>query len=190
MDKRKFFLFLLSGLFLLSCSSVTSNFVRKDYGSSYKMIKRVEVKVESNFKAYPLLPEIVKNVTEDILRLKKNYLIYTPKTEGYNKKLQGTLLIKVLKLKIIKTRIFMTLSFVLKGRDAKTIFWKSIAQASVNSDDKNLLKFATAYKEKFGKFANIFVAPIFVIVRDIVKVMPNPKLTDDEVMEKIELDVE
>ncbi len=45
------------------------------------------------------------------------------------------------------------------------------------------------YVAEHGNQAEIFAAPAFNIIKDLVEAIPNPELTEDELMEKIDLDI-
>jgi probable lipoprotein (TIGR04455 family) len=57
----------------------------------------------------------------------------------------------------------------------------------VASDDEDLQQLVGVYKNQLGDPAKKYAAPLFALLKDLLEELPSPELTDDEVLEKIEL---
>ena len=63
-----------------------------------------------------------------------------------------------------------------------------MADDECRSGNEDLRNMTAVYREKYGKIADVYAAPVFTLVQDLIKTMPDPALSDDEEMEKIELE--
>jgi probable lipoprotein (TIGR04455 family) len=71
----------------------------------------------------------------------------------------------------------------------KSVVWSATAHASGKSRNRSLKNLVQNYVEKHGNQAEVYAAPAFKVIEAIVEAMPNPELTEDELMEKIDLEI-
>jgi probable lipoprotein (TIGR04455 family) len=71
----------------------------------------------------------------------------------------------------------------------KAVVWSATARASGKSRNRSLRNLVQNYVKEHGNQAEVYAAPAFNIIENIVESMPNPELTEDELTEKIDLDI-
>ncbi len=76
----------------------------------------------------------------------------------------------------------------LRRCDTGVLVWKVEIDDTNETKDDDLSKLAEVYKEEFGPVAEKYAAPLFVVVKTAFDSLPSPKLTEEETMEKIEMD--
>ena len=76
----------------------------------------------------------------------------------------------------------------LRRCDSGVLVWKVEIDDTNEKKDEDLSKLAEVYKEEFGPVAEKFAAPFFIVVKTAFDSLPSPKLTEEETMEKIEMD--
>ena len=90
---------------------------------------------------------------------------------------------------VLREHIDLEITGELRRCSDKSVVWSATARASGKSQNRSLKNLVRNYVEKHGNEAEVYAAPAFNILKDIVEAMPNPELTEDELMEKIDLDV-
>jgi probable lipoprotein (TIGR04455 family) len=140
----------------------------------------------------PELATLASQVATDLLKLRKNYLVYPPVTlkrdfgeacDG----VEGVLVVRVLDLGIhgddVSTRVETGLSRCSDG----ALVWRTEGAKDASSKDEHLQNLAAAYVGRAGASARRFAAPLFSLLQELLAPIPDPVLDDQEVMEKIEL---
>ena len=61
------------------------------------------------------------------------------------------------------------------------------AAAEVDPRDPDLQELSGSYVTALGEQARLYAAPAFVLLQALVEALPNPTLTEDEELQKIEL---
>ncbi len=72
--------------------------------------------------------------------------------------------------------------------DSGVLVWKVEIDDTNEQQDEDLSRLAEVYKEEFGAVADKLAAPFFIVVKTAFDSLPSPKLTEEETMEKIEMD--
>jgi probable lipoprotein (TIGR04455 family) len=85
--------------------------------------------------------------------------------------------------------IDLEISGELRRCSDNSVVWNATARASGKSRNRSLKSLVQNYVEKHGYQAEVYAAPAFNIIEDIVEAMPNPELTEDELIEKIDLEI-
>ena len=179
-------------LVLIGCSTTKSVYVKQGYESQPKMVKRIKIIVESS-QEDPQLSNLVAHLATDIIKLKRNYLIYgfrISKESCFKNcdNLDGVVLFKVGKVKNDKVKAELEIKAELYDCYTKNLVWQAIGWDRRESADEDLANLTSVYHERFPEAARIFAAPAFVIIQDLIKTMPNPSLNDQEILKKIELE--
>ena len=76
----------------------------------------------------------------------------------------------------------------LRRCDTGVLVWKVEIDDTNEKKDEDLSKLAGVYKAEFGQAAEQYAAPFFIVVKTAFDSLPSPKLTEEETMEKIEMD--
>jgi probable lipoprotein (TIGR04455 family) len=140
----------------------------------------------------PELAALASQVATDLLKLRKNYLVYPPVTlkrdfgeacDG----VEGVLVVRVLDLGLegddVSTRVETGLSRCSDG----ALVWRTEGEKKASSKDEHLQNLAAAYVARAGSSARRFAAPLFSLLQELLSPIPDPVLDDQEIMEKIEL---
>ena len=68
------------------------------------------------------------------------------------------------------------------------ILWRVEGAADSNPSDSDLQSMSHVYAQKIGPEAARYAAPVFVLLQDLLIELPDVQLSDEEVIEKIELE--
>jgi probable lipoprotein (TIGR04455 family) len=133
-------------------------------------------------------------MTRDLIKANRNYLVLgTAATEGEVaeacKTLDGVLKMSVNRADAAGGRIDIEITGELRRCSDKSVVWNATGRASGKSRSRSLKNLVQNYVEKYGDLAEVYAAPAYNILQDIVETMPNPELTEDELMEKIDLEI-
>ena len=101
----------------------------------------------------------------------------------------GVLKMSVDRADVVGEHIDLEITGELRRCSDKSVVWSATARASGKSRNRSLKNLVQNYVEEYGNQAEVYAAPAFNILEDIVEAMPNPELTEDELMEKIDLDI-
>jgi probable lipoprotein (TIGR04455 family) len=139
------------------------------------------------------LAGLISAMTRDLIKTNRNYLVYgTVSTErevaDACKTCDGVLTISVGRANAVGERIDLEITGELCRCSDKSVVWSATARASGKSRNRSLKNLVQHYVEKEGPQAEKYAAPAFNILGDIVEAMPNPELTEDELIEKIDLE--
>ncbi len=181
-----------------ACSSVQSLYIQDGYNENPGgMIKRVILLAGAPGEYSNIVPLMI-NIAADVLELKKNYLVYKSGSfkNTWNRecgkingiKLDGAILFTLEHIEASEGIVNIMIKGEIFRCGIDDLLWNATAGDEVNSINEDLLNLTMVYKEKFGDVADVYAAPIFTLVQDLVKTMPDPVLTEDEEMEKIELE--
>jgi probable lipoprotein (TIGR04455 family) len=86
-------------------------------------------------------------------------------------------------------RIDLEITGELRRCSDKSVVWSATARTFGKSRNRSLKNLVQNYVEEHGNLAEVYAAPAFKIIEDIVEAMPNPELTEDELIEKIDLEI-
>jgi len=177
-----------------ACTSVRHRFIVESYKKNPgQMIKRIVI-ISDSFPQNRDLTGLISAMTRDLIRTNRNYLVYgTASTEWEVaeacKTRDGVLKMSVTKANAVGGHIDLEISGELRRCSDKSVVWNATARASGKSRNRSLKSLVQNYVEKYGKQAEVYAAPAFNIIEDIVEAMPNPELTEDELIEKIDLEI-
>lgn len=176
-----------------ACSSVRHQFIVRGYTKDpARMIKRIVVFVEPPAGTTDLAG-LIGAMTRDVIRTNRNYLVYgtlsteREMTEACQNR-DGVLRMRVNKAEAAGDRVTLEIAAELRRCSDGSVVWSASARSSGKSRNRSLENLIRSYVEEHGKQAEIYAAPAFNIIEDIVETLPNPMLTEDELTEKIDLE--
>jgi probable lipoprotein (TIGR04455 family) len=177
-----------------ACTSVRHTSVAEGYQKNPgQMVKRIVIVSD------PLLRDsglagLVGVMTHDLIKANRNYLVFgTVATEREAaeacNKLDGVLRMSVTRADASGGRIDLEIAGELRRCSDNSAVWSATGRAFGKSRTRSLKNLVQSYVEKFGDPAEVYAAPAYNILQDIVGTLPNPVLTEEELMEKIDLDL-
>ena len=182
------------------CSAVTTQYTKAGYDpAAPDAVKRIAV-IGMAPEGHGPLATLLAQVATDRINLKMNYLIYytgtLPDAAGPGdgawveacQQREGILSLRAMDVRTgegpdVKMVIWASLRRCTDGE----ILWSAEAQDATESEDENLENMIKSYVQTLGPDVSAYAAASFLIVRDILNTLPDPTLTDDEILEKIEL---
>lgn len=183
---------LLLAFSLGACSSVDHAYLSRSYNAKADdAIKRIAVAGWSSTE-HPEVGELLARIGSDLVKLRKNYLVYEPVAlkRDFGEAcgdLQGVLSLRAQDIQVeagtVTARVVAELHRCVDGR----LVWRAEAQDAVASSDADLANLTGVYVRQMGAAAERFAAPMFALVQDLIQTLPDPELNDEEVIEKIEL---
>jgi len=177
-----------------ACSSVHHRFIVEGYRKGPgQMIKRIVI-ITKPCTQNRGLAGLISAMTRDLIRTNRNYLVYgivstEREVPEACKTCDGVLKMSVDRADAVGERIDLEITGELRRCSDKSVVWSATARASGKSRNRSLKNVVQNYVEKHGNQAEVYAAPAFNIIEDIVETMPNPELTEDELMEKIDLEI-
>jgi probable lipoprotein (TIGR04455 family) len=176
-----------------ACSSVRHRFVAEGYKKNQRlMIKRIVIISESHPQDRGLAG-LISAMTRDLIRTNRNYLIYgivsteEEVVEACETR-DGVLKMSAGRANAVGERIHLEITGELRRCSDKSVVWNATARASGKSRNRSLKNLVQNYVEEHGKQVEVYAAHAFNVIEDIVESMPNPELTEDELMEKIDIE--
>lgn len=184
---------IITGLFLFGCSSTKNIYFNEKYKSSPKsLVKKISIVVKSR-DADTKLASLVAKVSSDVIKLNRNYLVYSylGSNDDWSKlceKREGIIYFEIEKASYGNGKAYMKIYSAVQKCAGKELVWSAVAELERDSLDKNLENMRKTYSEKYGDCSEKFTAVVFPLIQDIVDAMPQPILSDEEIMKKIELE--
>ena len=178
----------------VDCTSVRRRFIVEGYTKNPgQMIKRIVIISELSPQNKDLAG-LISAMTRDLVRTNRNYLVYGTVSAEREvtevcKTCDGLLWMSVDRADAVGEHIDLEITGELRRCSDNSVVWSATARASGKSRNRSLKNLVQSYVEEYGNPAEVYAAPAFNIIEDIVEAMPNPKLTEDELMEKIDLEI-
>jgi probable lipoprotein (TIGR04455 family) len=175
------------------CTSVRRQFIVEGYTKNPgQMIKRIVIISELSPQNKDLAG-LISAMTRDLIKTNRNYLVYGTLSTEHEvteacKTRDGVLKMWVDRADAAGERIHLEITGELRRCSDKSVVWSATARASGKSRNCSLKNLVQDYVEEHGKQVEAYAAPAFNVIEDIVEAMPNPELTEDELMEKIDLE--
>jgi probable lipoprotein (TIGR04455 family) len=176
-----------------ACTSVRRQFIVQGYTRNPgQMVKRIVIISEPSPQDKDLAG-LISAMTRDLIKTNRNYLVYgilsteREVTEAC-KTLDGVLKMWVGRADAVGEHIDLEITGELRRCSDNSAVWSATARNSGKSRNRSLKNLVQSYVEEYGYQAEVYAAPAFNIIEDIVEAMPNPELTEDELMEKIDLE--
>ncbi|MBC7794557.1 MAG: MXAN_6521/LA_1396 family lipoprotein [Clostridia bacterium] len=173
------------------CSNVGHVYVAPGYQSlDDSAVKRIIVAGWSVDRgAAPL----IARVAGDFVKLRKDYIVTETVglTRGFEDackdSIQGVLAVRVLESKLATRQVSLRVAAELYRCTDGALLWRAEGEGNANPADESLKEMVANYATDFGEPAKTYAAPAFVVLQDVLNALPNVKLSDKEVEEKIEL---
>ncbi len=175
-----------------ACTSVHRRFIVEGYEKNLgQMIKRIVI-ISKPPAQNRDLARLISTMTRDLIKTNRNYLVYgiistEDEVAEACKTREGVLKMSVERANAVGKRIDLEITGELRRCSDNAVVWSATAHASGKSQNRSLKNLVKHYVEEHGHQAEVYAAPAFNIIEDIVEAMPNPELTEDELMEKIDL---
>jgi len=183
-------------MLLAGCSTVNSSYLMKGYPDDpEKMVKRVRVVISVPDDKRNMAP-LLENIAMDMLSLRTNYLIYGSAIagKGYREScsdIEGVILFTVTEYSVKKDNTaHIKMGCRLYRCTTGDTLWSAEGSARKSTDDPDLRAMTGIFREKYPETAPLFAAPLFIMVQDMVDIIPDPELSDEEIDLKIQLESE
>jgi probable lipoprotein (TIGR04455 family) len=176
-----------------ACTSVRRQFILKDYTKNPgQMVKRIVIISEPS-PQNKNLAGLIRAMTRDLIKTNRNYLVYGTLSTDREvaeacKTRDGVLKMRVGRADAVGEHIDLEITGELRRCSDNSAVWSATARNSGKSRNRSLKNLVQSYVEEYGNQAEVYAAPAFNIIEDLVETMPNPELTEDELMEKIDLE--
>jgi probable lipoprotein (TIGR04455 family) len=180
-------------LLSFACTSVRRQYILKNYTKNPgQMVKRIVI-ISKPSPQEKDLAGLVSAMTRDLIKTNRNYLVYGTLSTDREvaeacKTRDGVLKMWVGRADAVGEHIDLEITGELRRCSDNAVIWSATARNSGKSRNRSLKNLVQSYVEEYGNQAEVYAAPVFNIIEDIVETMPNPELTEDELMEKIDLE--
>ncbi len=176
-----------------ACTSVHRRFIVEGYKKNPgQMVKRIVIISEPSRQNQDLTG-LISAMTCDLIKTNRNYLVYgivstEQEVAEACKTRDGVLKMRVDRAEAVGEHIDLEITGELRRCSDDSVVWSATASASGKSQNRSLKNLVQNYVQEHGHQAEVYAAPAFKIIIDIIETMPNPELTEDELMEKIDLE--
>jgi probable lipoprotein (TIGR04455 family) len=176
-----------------ACTSVRRQFIVKNYTRNPgQMVKRIVI-ISEPCPQNKNVAGLISAMTRDLIKTNRNYLVYGTLSTDREvaeacKTRDGVLKMWVGRADAVGEHIDLEITGELRRCSDNSAVWSATARNSGKSRNRSLKNLVQSYVEEYGNQAEVYAAPVFNIIEDIVETMPNPELTEDELMEKIDLE--
>ncbi len=178
----------------IGCSHVSGLYLLRNYDvQAASTVKRITVGAWSDEQQAPGLAGVLAQVTTDYVKLRKNYLVHPHDTVAASwdslcvEALDGVLWVRALEVETTPPDVSMHVAAELYACKTGALVWRiegSRKQPSLNAD---LAQLVQSYAATTGKAAEVYAAPVFVLLQEMLGSLPDPVLNDHDIEEKIEL---
>ena len=177
-----------------ACSSVHRRFTAGGYQKHpERMIKRIVILSRPSSQDRDLAG-LIGAMTRDVIRTNRNYLVYGTVSADRDAAEACKIRDGVLKMSLARAdaaggSVALEIAGELCRCSDQSVVWSATARGTGKSRNRSLKNLVQNYVEQHGRLAEVYAAPAFNLLKDIVETMPNPELTEEELMEKIDLDI-
>jgi len=193
--KRSFFGTSLIALVLLfACSPIKKSYLRKDYTKIDRFkVKRLKVTIAPLPGGRKDLGKLWTEIISNHINQKKNFIVKATiaiaKADNLkiycNDGIEGWLHFSPSFKQVGKKVKISVIATLKRCRDGQEV-WNTTARGKWKSDDPHLKVLTKDYVKKFGKGIEPFVAPSCRILFTVIENLPNPKLSEMDLLEKIQ----
>lgn len=184
---------------LFSGCVIQHSYLRPGYAEHDAAVLKRIVVVMSESKQ-PLdrgLGKLLPVVAREYLSVQKDYIVFptaidqTGQTASIckgNPKLNGVLFLSVRHVERSERSVTLGLGGELHTcEEPRVVVWRVHAKDTQSSDDPDLKTVAESYSNRLGAEVKPYAVPVYLTLRRLLEELPNPTLTEDEKLEKIEL---
>lgn len=181
------------------CSAVQEVWLKPGYDAkSPEAVKRIAIVAEPAA-GHEGLAELLSQVATDRVKLKMNYLVYrsgvqaepwaagctAAPNEGAHP-LEGVLSLRAVNVHIAEKVELHLVAELFRCGDQE-LLWRAVGLEGNAAANEDLAALTEGYIQNIGEHIQPYAAPAFLVLRDMLDQLPDVVLSDDEVMEKIEL---
>jgi len=190
--------FILALLITLpACSSVQESYLHPDYERvDRNSLKRVRIYAESPSGAPAAVADLMGRMAREYVNQKKNYLIVgiepapnPPAVPIVEEPLDGLIYLRPTRVTKDGDDVHMEIMAMLFRKSGEKV-WYALARDTEAAKNEDLEKMTGVWVRRVGEAVRPYVAPLFVLYKDLFESLPSPVLTEGEEWEKIELESE
>ena len=138
------------------------------------------------------LAQVLSTVASDRIKLKMNYLVFDTAvlTRGWSDacgEAEGVLSIHALDVKSNNDDLGLHVVAELHSCKTGALVWRAEGLDDADPGDEDLTQLTQSYVSQLGADAARYAVAVFLVLRDMLETLPDPTLTDDDILEKIEL---
>ncbi|MCE9499321.1 MAG: MXAN_6521/LA_1396 family lipoprotein [Leptospira sp.] len=182
-------------LLLFFFGNCTVKYIRPDssFEENLKSMKRISIISHPDNKLAEEEKKMLAEMAKNYLSHHKEYIVY-----GTPKKFQGnclTLSPKVQSLVSLKmteetkpSKISLSLNGTVTDCKSNRQIWDGLVESNYSFDLSENASLVKTYTEKYGQKIAEKVTPYFLIIKALLDELDGPTLTEDEQMEKIEVE--
>ncbi len=173
-----------------ACSAIDYEYALHNYRAQHAdAVKRIVI---GAWAPEPGVGELAARIATDMVRLHKNYLVYEPVAlqRGFGEacgERQGVLEVRVLDLVTVGDDVTVRASVELFRCGDGRLLWRTEGEDTIDANEEALQQLTAVYRRQLGAPAQRYAAPLFSLLKELTEELPNPELTEEEVIEKIEL---
>lgn len=203
--KRSIFTILFV-LFVLSSCTVTHEYTKDDYEDNEKTwLSTIALALEKGGPESEAInnrhvQKLYLDMSRDIIGHHHEYIIrrYLYNLSG-NKvmdrcrkypELDGILLNRITLLKKDEGDVELAVESSLIDCRQGDVIWEAHGDDVLESDDEDLTAVIDSYRAKIGEDVKDYVAPFYLLMTKLYESVPDPDLTDDDIITKIDVDAE
>jgi probable lipoprotein (TIGR04455 family) len=182
------------------CGSVDALYVRDDYDRvDRSTLKRIAIIAVAAEDAPHDLPQLMAALAKKHIQQHTTYIVLkTARLETsapapadvtkLEERLDGALILRATRVSREDDEVEIAITArLVRARDGVEV-WRAEGEDDFETADPDLEKLTTTYRRKYGDTADTFVAPLFLLLRDLFEDLPSPTLTDEDKDEKILLE--
>ena len=177
-------------LIINSYCTVKSVWLKKDFAVNDKLkLKKLAVITEKNNLLNPVLADLMNSVSADYISHHKEYILKQEKSANIlsackKGEIDGYLLNQFLQKPETGANLLIDLQSTLYNCKTEMV-WKVKAVKSYPARPVSN-SIVESYSVKFGTNSKSYIFPFYDIVRKALKKLPDPKLNEADILEKIE----
>lgn len=184
------------GLFAPGCA-VRSVYVKPDFEQKDKNeVKRLAVGATPIPGQQEKAAELLARMARRHINMHKDYLATEEQVlkdpAGWRdlcgEEIHGVVRVMVARLLSEGGDLTVDMTADLQRCDSSALVWKVEIDDTNEQKNEDLKELAGVYRREFGEVADALAAPFFVLLKTAFDSLPSPVLTDEETMEKIELE--
>ncbi len=196
MRPLKLLLLFCLGLWASGCA-VRSVYVKPDFQAKERHdLKRLVVSATPIPGQPARAAELLASMSRSHVNQHKDYLAVDYKVLKQSsawkalceEEVHGVVRVMVAKLKSAGGDLTVDMTADLQRCDSGVLVWKVEIDDTNEQKNEDLKELASVYRREFGKVADALAAPFFVLIKAAFESLPSPVLTDEETMEKIEME--
>ena len=179
---------------LVSCSHSSGLYLLRDYDvHAPTTVKRITVGAWGDEHQAPGLAAVLAQVTTDYVKLRKNYLVHPHDTVAASwdslcvEGLDGVLWVRALEVETRPPDVSLHASAELYACKTGALVWRIEGHRKQSSQNADLAQLVQSYAATTGQAAQVYAAPAFVLLQEMLGSLPDPVLNDHDIEEKIEL---